>query len=73
MTRKVASARKAAKRKRQPSKWVMTVQEAAGALNMGINQAYEAIKEKRIPSIRFVEGGKIYVPRVAFEKMVAGE
>ena len=73
MTRAVAKARKAAKRKRQPSKWVLTVAETANALNMGLNQTYEAIKAKRIPSIRFGEDGKIYVPRAAFEKMFTGD
>ena len=71
MRARKAAKRKAAKRKRQPSEWVLTPREAADALSMGINQVYEAIRTKRIPSFRFAEDGKIYIPRKRFEQMFA--
>jgi excisionase family DNA binding protein len=53
-------------KEKDPKRAVMTVRETAEALGIGINQAYEAIREGQIPSLRI--GKRIIVPRVAFEK-----
>jgi hypothetical protein len=49
----------------------MSVREVAEKLGIGINQAYEAIRRGDVYSLRFNK--RIIVPRVAFEKMLAGE
>jgi excisionase family DNA binding protein len=61
-----------AKNKGAAERAVLTVREAADVLGIGINQAYEAIRARQIPSIRISEK-RIIVPRVALEKMLAGE
>lgn len=45
---------------------VLTVDEARRILRIGRMQAYEAVKRGDIPSIRL--GGKIVIPRAAFEE-----
>lgn len=47
----------------------MTVPEAARALGIGKNQAYEAVRLGQIPSIRI--GKRLLVPRAALEKFLA--
>jgi excisionase family DNA binding protein len=47
---------------------VLSVRETADTLGIGLNQAYEAIRAKKIPSLRI--GQRILVPRVALEKML---
>ncbi len=49
----------------------LTIAEAAKALGIGRNQAYEAARSGDIPSIKI--GGRVLVPRIAFEKLVNGE
>lgn len=46
----------------------ITVVEAAAKLGIGKNQAYEAVRRGEIPTIRI--GGRILVPRAAFERML---
>jgi excisionase family DNA binding protein len=57
-------------RKARPPRIVLTVREAADALGIGLNQAYEAVKAGHIPSIRWEK--KILIPRAAFEQKFAG-
>ena len=49
---------------------VMTVREAAEALGIGLNSAYEAIARGEIPHIRI--GRSIRVPRTALEQLFVG-
>ena len=46
----------------------LTVSEAAKILGISRTQAYDAIKRKELPSIRF--GRRILIPRVSFEKLI---
>ena len=46
-----------------------SVPETARLLGLGRNAAYEAIKRGEIPAIRI--GGRVLVPRVQLEKMLA--
>jgi len=48
----------------------LTVMEAAKALGLGRNAAYEAAKRGDIPTIKI--GGRILVPVAAFERMLQG-
>ena len=50
---------------------VLTIPEVCEALGIGRNQAYEAIHRGEIPSIRI--GRRLVVPKVAFERMLAGD
>lgn len=59
-----------AKKKAATERLVLTVQEVADALGIGISQAYDAIRSGQIPSIRINEK-RLIVPRVALEKMLA--
>ncbi len=52
------------------SRHVMTVREAAEALGIGLNSAYEAIARGEIPHIRI--GQSIRVPRTALEQLFVG-
>ncbi len=52
------------------SRHVMTVREAAEALGIGLNSAYEAIARGEIPHIRI--GRSIRVPRTALEQLLVG-
>ncbi len=45
------------------------VEEAAKLLRIGRNQAYDAVANGEIPSIRI--GKRILVPRIALERMLA--
>ncbi len=47
----------------------LTVDEAAAHLGVGRNAAYEAIRRGEIPALRI--GGRILVPRVALERLLA--
>ncbi len=49
----------------------LTVREAAAALGIGKNQAYEAVKRGEIPTIKI--GSRILVPKASFEKLLNGE
>jgi excisionase family DNA binding protein len=51
---------------------VMTVEDVATRLGIGRNQAYEAVAAGKIPGA-FRLGRRWLIPRVAFEKMLAGE
>ena len=53
----------------QPKPATYTVAEVAKLLRMGINQAYEAIHEGKIPSLKL--GARYYVPVAAFERLLA--
>ena len=48
----------------------MTVEEAAKALGIGRNTAYEAIRRGEIPVIRI--GDRKLVPIIAIEQMLSG-
>ena len=48
----------------------MTITEAAEQLGIARNQAYEAAKRGEIPTIRI--GRRVLVPRVAFDRLLAG-
>jgi excisionase family DNA binding protein len=48
----------------------LTVSEAAQALGVSRNKAYEAAKRGEIPTIKI--GGRILVPRAALERMLDG-
>jgi excisionase family DNA binding protein len=48
----------------------LTVTEASKALGISRNKAYEAAKRGEIPTIKI--GGRILVPRAAFERMLEG-
>jgi len=48
----------------------LTVTEAAQALGVSRNKAYEAAKRGEIPTIKI--GGRILVPRAALERMLDG-
>ncbi len=50
---------------------VLTVPEAATFLRVGRTAAYEAIRSGEIPSVRI--GRSIRVPRLALERLMAGE
>lgn len=50
---------------------VLTVEEAARLLRIGRTAAYEAVRRGDIPSLRI--GKTLRVPRVALERMLAGE
>lgn len=48
-----------------------SVPEAGRLLGLGRNAAYEAVRRREIPVLRF--GRKLRVPRVALERLLAGE
>ena len=48
-----------------------TIEEAAKALGIGRNQAYEAARKGEIPTVRI--GKRILVPVAALERLLAGE
>ena len=50
---------------------MLTVEEARARLRMGKNAIYDALARNEIPNIRI--GRKYFVPRIAFERMLAGE
>lgn len=49
----------------------LTVEEAARVLGIGRNAAYEAARRGDLPALRI--GGRIVVPRVALERLLAGD
>lgn len=49
----------------------VTVDEAARALGIGRNTAYEAVRRGEIPSIRI--GYRVLIPRAALERLLKGE
>ena len=53
----------------QPKPVVYTIAETARLLRKGLNQTYEAVHKKQIPSLKI--GSRYYVPVVAFERMLA--
>jgi hypothetical protein len=55
-----------AKKKAAADRLVLTVAEVADALGIGINQAYDAVRDKQIPSLT-INKKRILVPRVALE------
>lgn len=58
-----------AKVKEQPD--VLTVEEARKRLRLGRNAMYDALARNEVPNIRI--GRKYFVPRIALERMLAGE
>ena len=48
-----------------------SVLEAGRLLGLGRNAAYEAARRREIPVLRF--GRKLRVPRVALERLLAGD
>jgi excisionase family DNA binding protein len=50
---------------------VMSVDEVAERLGIGKNQAYALVQLEKIPALRF--GRRWLIPRVAFDKLIAGE
>ncbi len=58
---------------RQPSvekRLCITVTEAAAMLGISRNFAYELVKQKQLPVVKF--GKRILIPRIALEKMLEG-
>ena len=53
------------------TKATLSIEEAAKALGIGRNQAYEAAHRGDIPIIKI--GKRLLVPRAAFERMLNGE
>jgi excisionase family DNA binding protein len=51
-----------------PDNRVISVDEAAEALGVSRNTAYEAIKKGQLPHIRV--GRRIVVPKLAFERLL---
>jgi excisionase family DNA binding protein len=49
----------------------LTIREAARALGIGVNQAYEAARRGEIPTIKI--GKRLLVPVVALERKLAGK
>ncbi len=49
----------------------LTVAEAGKALGIGRNQAYQAVHDGKIPSIRI--GKRWLVPKAALDRLLAGE
>ncbi len=49
----------------------LTVAEAGEALGIGRNQAYQAVRDGKIPSIRI--GKRWLVPKAALDRLLAGE
>jgi excisionase family DNA binding protein len=45
-----------------------TVPEAAEMLSLSRNFAYELVKQKKLPAVKF--GKRLLIPRVALEKML---
>ena len=58
-----------AKVKEQPD--VLTVEEARKRLRLGRSAMYDALARNEVPNIRI--GRKYFVPRIALERMLAGE
>jgi excisionase family DNA binding protein len=56
--------------KEKEKRAVLTVQETADRLGIGINQAYAGIKSGVIPSLRI--GKRIIVPKAALERKLEG-
>lgn len=50
---------------------VLSVEEAARALGLGRNSAYQAVRRGEIPVIRI--GRRLVVPKAALERLLAGE
>jgi excisionase family DNA binding protein len=50
-------------------KLTLTVEEAASALGIGRNSAYEAVRNGDVPSIRI--GKRLLVPRAALDRLLA--
>lgn len=50
---------------------VLTVAEAARRLRIGRNSAYEAVQRGELPVLRI--GRRLLVPRVALERLLAGD
>jgi excisionase family DNA binding protein len=48
---------------------VLTVEDVAGRLGIGRNQAYALVQLGQIPALRF--GRRWLIPRVQFERMLA--
>ena len=49
----------------------LTVPEAAAMLGLSRNFAYELVKQKQLPVVKF--GKRLLIPRVALEKMLEKE
>ena len=49
-------------------RYCMTVPEAAERLGISRNFAYELVKQKQLPAIRF--GKRLLIPKVALERML---
>ena len=47
----------------------ITVDEAAAALGISRNHAYEAVKQGDLPSLKI--GRRILIPKAAFDRMLA--
>ena len=49
----------------------LSVEEAGRRAGLGRNASYDAVKRGEIPAVRF--GRKLRVPRIAFERILAGK
>jgi excisionase family DNA binding protein len=52
------------------TKKTLTVEQAAAALGISRNSAYQAVRDGEIPAIRI--GKRLLIPRAAFERMFEG-
>ena len=55
------------RRELSEERYCMTVPEAAKKIGISRNFAYELVKQKQLPVIRF--GKRILIPKIALEKM----
>ena len=51
-----------------PDRLVLTVSEAAMALQIGRNQAYAAVQRNEIPSLKI--GRRLLIPRMAVQRLL---
>lgn len=56
---------------KDPEPMTISIPEAGRLLGLGRNAAYEAARRREIPVLRF--GRKLRVPRVALERLLAGD
>jgi excisionase family DNA binding protein len=55
----------------EPTPDVLTIPEVARLLRIGRNSAYEAAQRGELPIVRI--GRRVLVPRLAFERLLAGD
>jgi len=71
MKRSIQKKRELVAKRRQAADEVMSVEDVAGRLGIGRNQAYALVQLGQIPALRF--GRRWLIPRVAIDRLLAGE